>query len=119
MLEQEELGFESMAQLTGLSPLDYAASLFTNFTRLYFTQRDPINIIPGPPEQPEYFAHVRYSVEARQTLLCVYNTLLPLVTHNEYEELMLRTYYLQAIHLIHHKFGTTQSTDPFYTHLEA
>ena len=119
MLEQDELGFESMAQLTGLSPLDYAASLFTNFTRLYYTQKDPINIVSSTPEQPAYFAQVRYSVEARQTLLCVYNTLLPLVTHNEYEALMLRTYYLQAIHLIHHKFGTTQTTDPFYTHLEA
>ncbi len=45
-----------MAQLTGLSPLDYAASLFTNFTRLYYTQKDPINLIPSPPEQPAYFA---------------------------------------------------------------
>ena len=82
-------------------------------------KKDPINIVSSSPEQPAYFAQVRYSVEARQTLLCVYNTLLPLVTHNEYEALMLRTYYLQAIHLIHNKFGTTQTTDPFYTHLEA
>ncbi len=108
-----------MEQLTGLSPLDYAAHLCTNFTCLYYTQKDPIILKPSPPEQPAYFAQVRYSVEARQTLLCVYNTLLPLVAHNEYEELMLRTHYLQAIHLIHYKFGTTQSTDPFYTHLEA
>jgi len=98
-----------------LPPLDYASYVFSNFARIYYTQNKPI-YLPNVPDVDPTATYVRYSMEARQTLLCLYNTLRPLVAHDEYDSLMLKTQYLQAITLIHFKFNTIQRTDPFETH---
>jgi len=113
----QKQGESKQSQMTPipLPPLDYASYVFSSFARIYYTQNKPI-YLPYVPDVDPATTYVRYSVEARQTLLCLYNTLRPLVAHDEYESLMLRTQYLQAITLIHFKFATIQNTDPFETH---
>jgi len=85
-------GESEQSQMTPrpLPPLDYASYVFSSFARIYYTQNKPI-YLPYVPDVDPTATYVRYSVEARQTLLCLYNTLRPLAAHDEYDSLMLRS----------------------------
>ena len=54
---------------------------------------------------------------ARRVLLHIFNVLKALVAHNQIQEQQLESAYLYAISLIHQKFGTYQSTNPFSHHI--
>ena len=98
-------------------PIDQALYIFQAFTRIYFTTCQPIDFVRNKPYEELFPIFKTHSMVARRVLLHIFNVIKPLVSHNQIQEQQLESAYLYAISLIHQKFGTYQSTNPFSHHI--